>query len=249
MEEIVATLDLSKRFGEIEALRGVSLTLQGPQVVGVLGPNGAGKTTLLEILEGLTAPTGGRVRLFGEAVGGGRPYPRRRVGVVMQKEFALDRITVREYAALFAAIQGVRRGEEEILRTAELEARASVPVERLSGGESQRLFIAASVVHAPALVFLDEPTAHLDPESKIKIGELVRAMGRHRTVIVTTHDLREADAICDHIVFLVDGAVKAAGPRRELIDAVPAEARKGHGIEDAFFHFCARRLTAGGSLE
>ncbi len=248
MEEIVRADRVTKRFGAVEALRSVSFAVDGPQVVGVLGPNGAGKTTLLEILEGLSRPTAGQVHLFGRELDA-RDYPRRKVGVVMQKEFALDRITVGEYAALFAAIHGVPRGEREILKMAALDDRAKVAVERLSGGEAQRLFIAASVVHAPALLFLDEPSAHLDPESKGRIGELLREMAETRTVIVTTHDLREADAICDHVLFLVDGAVKASGPRQELIDAVPPGARRGHGIEDAFFHFCARRLTAVGTLE
>lgn len=247
-QEIAAAERLSKRFGDVVALRDVTFTLEGPQIIGILGPNGAGKTTLLEILEGLSRPTGGSVRLFGEPLGAG-PYPRRRVGVVMQREFALDKITVEEYADLFAAIQNVKGGRETILASAGLEARARVGVERLSGGEAQRLFIAASVVHGPALLFLDEPTAHLDPESKSRIGALLRDMAAARTVIVTTHDLREADAVCDHVLFLVDGQVKAAGPRQELIDAVPAHSRKGRGIEDAFFHFCSARITAQGHLE
>jgi ABC-2 type transport system ATP-binding protein len=246
--EIAAAERLSKRFGDVVALRDVTFTLEGPQIIGILGPNGAGKTTLLEILEGLSRPTGGSVRLFGAPLGAG-PYPRRRVGVVMQREFALDKITVEEYAKLFAAIQGVKGGKEAILTSAGLEGRARVGVDRLSGGEAQRLFIAASVVHDPALLFLDEPTAHLDPESKSRIGGLLRAMAAARTVIVTTHDLREADAVCDHVLFLVDGQVKASGPRQALIDAVPDDSRRGRGIEDAFFHFCAARITAQGNLE
>ena len=248
MPEIIAVERLSKRFEDTYALRDVSFTLEGPQIIGILGPNGAGKTTLLEILEGLCRPTAGNVRLFGEPLGAG-PYPRRRVGVVMQREFAFDKITVEEYADLFAAIQRVKGGKEIILASAGLESQAKLGVERLSGGEAQRLFIAASVVHAPALLFLDEPTAHLDPESKSRVGALLRDMAVERTVILTTHDLREADAVCDHVVFLVNGTVKAAGRRRALIEAVPPAARSGRGIEDAFFHFCAGRLTAHGNLE
>jgi ABC-2 type transport system ATP-binding protein len=248
MTEVVAADGLCRRFGDVEALRGVTFAVSGPQVVGILGPNGAGKTTLLEILEGISAPTAGSFRLFG-APQTAASYPKRRVGVVMQREFVLDRITVRDYAVLFASIYGVRRGDERILAAAELGARAAVPVERLSGGEAQRLFIAAAVVHEPELVFLDEPTAHLDPENKARIGELIRAMGRKKTVILTTHDLREAEAVCDHVLFLVEGRVRAAGPRADIVAAVPAEARRGAGLEDAFFHFCAARINAGGALE
>lgn len=248
MNEVLAADGLTRRFGAVEALRGVTFAVHGPQVIGILGPNGAGKTTLLEILEGLFAPTSGSFRLFG-APQTTASYPRRRVGVVMQQEFVLDRITVLEYAELFAAIHGVRGGEEEILATAGLGARARVAVERLSGGEAQRLFIAAAVVHRPDLLFLDEPTAHLDPENKARIGAVIREMSRSRTVVLTTHDLREAEAVCDHVLFLVDGRVKAAGPKEELIAAVPPEERRGPGLEDAFFHFCAARIGAGGALE
>jgi ABC-2 type transport system ATP-binding protein len=217
VKEVVAADDLGRRFGTVDALRGVTFAVDGPQVVGILGPNGAGKTTLLEILEGIREPTAGSFRLFG-APQSAAAYPRRRVGVV-------------------------------ILAAADLGARARVPVERLSGGEAQRLFVAAAVVHEPDLVFLDEPTAHLDPENKAKMGEILRVMGRSRTVILTTHDLREAEAVCDHVVFLVAGRVRAAGPTAEIVAAVPPGERRGAGLEDAFFHLCAGRINAGGTLE
>ena len=236
--EVIAVESLTKRFGATTALRSVSFTLQGPQVIGVLGPNGAGKTTLLEILEGLSSPTEGRVRLFGQPLTL-RDYPRWRIGVVMQREFALDRITVSEYAALFASIYRVPEGQARILSRANLEERAQVALDRLSGGEAQRLFLAAAVVHDPELVFLDEPTAQLDPESKARIGEDIRALSERSTVVITTHDLREADAVCDHVLFLVDGEVKAEGARQQLVDSA-----QGKTIEDAFFHYCGEGATA-----
>jgi ABC-2 type transport system ATP-binding protein len=244
VNEVLAAEGLVKSFGAVDALRGISFAVPGPQVVGILGPNGAGKTTLLEILEGISPPGSGSVRIFGAPIARGA-YPRRRVGVVLQREMTLDRITVRDYAELFAAVQGVRGGEDRILAASDLGGRADTPVERLSGGEAQRLFIAAAVVHEPELLFLDEPTAHLDPENKARIGELVRAMGRTCTVVITTHDLREADAVCDHAMFLVRGRIEAQGPRAELVAAVPAGERRGVGLEDAFFHFCAARIEGG----
>ncbi|MSP63365.1 MAG: ABC transporter ATP-binding protein [Myxococcales bacterium] len=247
MQEVIAVEKLARRFGPITALDDVSFTLAGPQVIGILGPNGAGKTTLLEILQGLQEATRGTVRLFGAPLDP-RRYPRRRIGVVMQREFVFDRITAFEYADLFAAIHRVPRGREAILLAAGLEARADLPVQRLSGGESQRLFIAAASVHAPDLLFLDEPTTHLDPESKRAIGLRLRELAARCTVVLTTHDLREADAVCDHAVFLVDGRVKAEGSRAALCDAVPEGRRTGRGLEDAFFHFCAARLAEGGGL-
>jgi ABC-2 type transport system ATP-binding protein len=245
--EVISVDKLGKRFGATWALRDVSVTLGGPQVIGVLGPNGAGKTTLLEILQGLQAPSEGSVRLFGAPLDA-RRYPRRRIGVVMQREFSFDRVTVADYAELFAAIYEVEGGRERILAAAGLGARAATAVARLSGGEAQRLFIAAASAHAPELLFLDEPTTHLDPESKRHIAELLRALGRTSTVLLTTHDLREADAVCDYALFLVGGELKAQGTRAALVEAVPAARRTGLGMEDAFFHVCATRLGADGSL-
>lgn len=243
MSEIVRVEGVTKRFGDVTALSGVSFAIDGPKIVGILGPNGAGKTTLLDLLEGLAEPTTGTIRLFGAPL---RPYPRRRVGVVMQKECVLDNVTTGEYAELFAAIFGVRGGAGAILRAAELDARARTPMQRLSGGEAQRLHLALAVAHEPELVFLDEPTAHLDPDAKRRLGERVKQLGRERTVVLCTHDLHEADALCDELVFLVGGRVRASGPRDELVRAVPPEVRRGAGVEDAFFHFCAVRIGEGG---
>ncbi len=242
MPEVVTAEGLGKRFGEVVALDDVSFTVNGPGLTGILGPNGAGKSTLLDILEGLSSPTSGVVRIFGEVL---EPYPRRRVGVVLQKEVQLDRCTAGEYAELFASIHGVRGGKERILRQAELGSRASVEMVRLSGGEAARLFIATALVHDPELVFLDEPTAPLDPKNKREIGEVLRDVAKDRTVVMTTHDLREADALCDRLVFLVGGRVRASGAREELVAAVPASARGAIGVEDAFFHFCSARIRRG----
>jgi ABC-2 type transport system ATP-binding protein len=242
--EVLAVRGLTKRFDDVTALDDVTFAIDGPRLVGILGPNGAGKTTLLDILEGLAEPEAGEVRLFGEPL---RVYPRRRVGVVLQKEFTIDHVTVGEYAELFAAIYEVKGGREKILREAKLEGRAKVSVDRISGGEAQRLFIAAAQVHDPDLLFLDEPTAHMDPPSKAELGAWLREVAKKRTVVITTHDLAEADAICEYVVFLVRGKVRALGTRAELVDAVPAEKRAG--IASAFFHFCSVRIEGGVEIE
>lgn len=242
MTTVLSARGISRRFGDIVALADVSFELGPGELLGILGPNGAGKTTLLDILEGLADADAGEVQLFGTSV---RPYPRSRVGVVMQQEFRMDGATAGEYADLFAAIHGVRGGRDWILKEAALGDRAAVPLGRLSGGEAARLFIAASVVHGPDLVFLDEPTAHLDPENKRRVGQMLKAMAEERAVVLTTHDLREADELCDRLLFLVEGKVRALGPRDELIAAVPESERSGRGVEDAFFHFCAIRMHDG----
>ena len=248
MAEILAVQQLSKRFGATVALRNVSFSLDGQQIIGILGPNGAGKTTLLEILEGLTRPSEGEARLFGTPLDPSH-YPKHRVGVVIEKESTLDNMTVSEYADLFAAIYQVDGGKESILTRARMQGRVHVPVELLSAGESQRLMIAAASVHRPELLFLDEPTSHLDPENKREIGSWLRQMAESCTIILTTHDLREAEVVCDYIMFLVNGEVKAQGTPAALIEAVPESDRHGLGIEDAFFYFCSSRITPQGELE
>lgn len=246
MSAVLEVRGLGKSFGDVRALHDVSFSIEGPGLVGILGPNGAGKTTLLDILEGLAAPSVGDVRLFGARLD---RYPRARVGVVLQKEFSLDGATVGEYAELFAAIYGVRDGARRILREAALEAGARVALERLSGGEAARLFVATAQVHDPELLFLDEPTAHLDPRAKRELGEVLRAASRSRTVVMSTHDLREAE-ICDRLLFLVAGEIRAQGPREALVAAVPDALSDAGGaprsVERAFFHYCAVRIGEGG---
>ena len=188
MTEALAAYRLCKQFGSVKALDQVTFVIHGPALVGILGPNGSGKTTLLDILEGLSDPTSGEARVLGQPLS---PYPRHRVGAVLQSEFVLDRITVREYAQLFAALHNVRDGEARILKAANLEARANVAVERISGGEAQRLFIAAAAVHDPELLFLDEPTAHMDPENRERIKMSLSALSKSRTVVMATNALRE----------------------------------------------------------
>ncbi|MES2355394.1 MAG: ABC transporter ATP-binding protein [Pseudomonadota bacterium] len=238
-QETLRADNVSRQFGAIKALSNVSLTIHGPQLVGILGPNGAGKTSLLDLFAGLASPSSGTLHLFGEPLDVSK-YPRRRVGVVLQREFVPERLTVGEYATLFASIYAVKNGQEKILTMAALTERATVPVTRISGGEAQRLFIAAINIHEPDLLLLDEPTAQLDPQNKREIGRFLRDLSHVRTVVMTTHDLREADEICDSIIFLVAGTVKAMGPRAELIKATP----NGRTIEDAFFHFCGTRVIA-----
>jgi ABC-2 type transport system ATP-binding protein len=243
LSEVLHVQGLGKSFGETRALHDVSFTIEGPQIVSILGPNGAGKTTLLEIAEGLSAPDKGSLRLFGAPLDR-RDYPKSRIGVVMQREFVFEGVSVAEYAALFSAIYRVQDGAEKIITRARLQARRETRVSMLSGGEQQRLFIAAAVVHSPSLLFLDEPSAHLDPVSKRDLWEWLLLL-TDCTILLTTHDLREAEALCRSVLFLVRGEVKAFGTKADLIAKVP----NGRSLEDAFFYFCDSRLHHTGELE
>jgi ABC-2 type transport system ATP-binding protein len=235
--EVVRTEGLVVRHGATTALAGVDLSIPGPGLVVILGPNGAGKTTLLDVLLGLAAPDEGSVLLFGEPATPSR-YPRRRVGAVLQRELVIDRVTVGEYAEIFAAIQGVRGGAARILERSGLASRATVALDRISGGEAARLFIAAATVHDPAIVFLDEPTASLDPGHKAEIGLRLVALARKATVVMATHDLAEAERIADDLVFLTEGKVRARGPREKIL----REAGGATTLADAFFFLARTRI-------
>jgi ABC-2 type transport system ATP-binding protein len=236
VSEVLAAVDLHKSFGPVKALDGVSFSIEGPRRVGLLGPNGAGKTTLLEILEGLTRPSRGTVRLFGTPLG--RRYPKRRVGVVLQRESAIEGMTAAEYAGLFASLYRVEDGAARILEGARLASRAATPVERLSAGEAQRLYLAAACVHEPELLILDEPTAHLDPAAKREIVTQLREGAAERTVLLATHDLREAETACDEVLFLVGGQLRARVTVADLAGT----------LEEAFFAHCGSRLAESGDL-
>jgi len=232
---------VSRHYGSIAALSEVTFRFDAPGVVGLLGPNGAGKTTLLDVLAGLAKPDSGSVALFGEPLGARARYPRQRVGVVLQREFVPDHVTVHEYAELFAAIYGVRDGARQIIAQARLESRSKLAVDRLSGGEAQRLFVAASLVHAPALLLLDEPSARLDPVSKRELSELLRRISENTCVLMATHDLNEAERVCDYCLFIFGGRLRAQGSPAELMANAGATT-----LEDAYFHFCSARVAPTG---
>jgi ABC-2 type transport system ATP-binding protein len=231
----IALQHVAKSFGEVHALRSVTLSLNGPALVTVLGPNGAGKTTLLDLLAGLSEPTEGWVSLFGSR----GAYPRQRVGVVMQREFVLDGMTVHDYAELFSAIYKVKDGMSDILARAGLRHRAKVSVERLSGGEAQRLFIAAASVHHPDILLCDEPTSALDVDHKEQVGDTLRNMAERALVVMTTHDLEFAERIADHVVILVGGELRASGEKAEVL--------RGHAtLREAFFAYSGRTMARNG---
>lgn len=232
---------VSRRYGAFEALTEVTFRIDSPGVVGLLGPNGAGKTTLLDVLAGLAAPDSGSFSLFGKSLASSAEYPRRRVGVVLQREFVPDHVTVHEYAELFAAIYGVRDGARQIIARARLEARKKLEVDRLSGGEAQRLFVAAALVHSPDLLLLDEPSARLDPVSKRALSELLGRVSEKTCVLMATHDLDEAERACDHCLFILGGRLRAQGSTAELMATAGAST-----LEEAFFHFCSARLNLAG---
>ena len=208
---VVEARHLVKRYGRVEALRGVSLQISDGETVAILGPNGAGKTTLMTILDGSAGPTAGKVRVLGRDPAATGSNWRQRLGVVTQHTSFDPRVTVRD-----AVADRHPRRTGEVLELAGLAARARQRVGTLSGGELRRLDVALAVVGRPQLLLLDQPTAGLDPGARDRIWHLLRGLaGAGTTTVLTTRFPREAEALADRVVVMTRGAVVAdADPRR-----------------------------------
>ena len=210
---------VSKRYEDRQALDGVSLRIERGEFFGLLGPNGAGKTTLVEIMEGLRRPDSGTVSVLGTA-----PWPRNvallpRLGVQTQSSAFFVRQTAAEHLATVAALYAADRAA--VARTLDavgLTEQRGTRVENLSGGQRQRLAIASALVHDPELIFLDEPTAALDPQARRDLWDVLRGLkAAGRTIVYTTHHLDEAEALCDRVAILVAGRIAALDSPRGLV--------------------------------
>lgn len=216
-----------KTYGAVTACRDVSLTVAEGELFGVLGPNGAGKTTLIEILEGLRRTDSGTVSVLGTDPSQRDSRTLLRIGVQTQASAFFTRLTALEHLETVAALYGApRRAAREAIERFGLTASAGVRVERLSGGQRQRLGIAAALVHDPDLVFLDEPTAALDPRARLDLWDLMREIrDRGKTIVYTTHQLDEAEALCDRVAIMSGGEVVAVGDPLELVDSLDQPVR------------------------
>jgi ABC-2 type transport system ATP-binding protein len=207
------------------AVDGLDLVVQRGEVFGLLGPNGAGKTTTVEICEGLTPPDAGEVRILGRSWGGADDQElRRRIGVCLQETRFHEKATVRETLQLFAAFYPAGRSIAEALALVSLQEKAEARQTALSGGQRQRLAVATALLGRPDLLFLDEPTTGLDPQSRRQLWEVVRGFRREGgTVVLTTHYMDEAQQLCDHVAIVDHGKVIARGTPAELIRSLGAE--------------------------
>jgi ABC-2 type transport system ATP-binding protein len=214
--------DLSKSYGEREAVRGISFAVRRGEVFGLLGPNGAGKTTTVEILEGHRRRSGGRVGVLGLDPGERSSELRSRVGIVLQSCGTYPHLTVRETLAHWAALYPEPRGVDETIALAGLEEAADRRARTLSGGQQRRLDFALALVGDPELIFLDEPTTGFDPAARRAAWDVVRALrALGKTVLLTTHYLDEAQALADRVAIIKDGRILAEGPPAELATGAP----------------------------
>jgi ABC-2 type transport system ATP-binding protein len=208
----------------VDAVRGLNLEVERGECFGLLGPNGAGKTTTIEILEGLLAPTSGEVEVLGLTWGRADNEIRQRIGISLQETRLSEKLTVLETLTLFRSFYRHGLAPESVLAKVSLVEKAAAWVGKLSGGQKQRLAVACALVGDPELLFLDEPTTGLDPQSRRQLWEIIREMrAGGRTVLLTTHYMDEAERLCDRVAIVDQGQVIALGSPRELIASLGGE--------------------------
>ena len=210
--------DLRKAYGGVEAVRAVSFEVREREIFGLLGPNGAGKTTTLECLIGLREPDGGEIEVCGLDA---RRQPRevkQKIGAALQTTALQDKITPREALTLFGSFYSRRAAPQELLERFSLVEKADATFDTLSDGQRQRLALALAFVNRPEIVFLDEPTAGLDPQARRELhGEIARTRQDGHTVLLTTHYIDEAEHLCDRVAIIDHGRIVALGTPHDLM--------------------------------
>jgi ABC-2 type transport system ATP-binding protein len=198
---VVRCSGLVKRYGQVVAVSGLDLEVRSGECFGLLGPNGAGKTTTVEVLEGLLQPDAGSVEVLGMRWGVGDDRAlRERLGIQLQETRLNEKLTVEETLRLFRSFYRRGRMVPEVLRLVELESKRSSWVGKLSGGQRQRLAVACALVNQPDLLFLDEPTTGLDPQSRRQLWALLQRFRQEGgTIVITTHYMDEAETLCDRV--------------------------------------------------
>ena len=220
MPAAIQCRDLRKTYdGKVEAVRGLSLEIQPGECFGLLGPNGAGKTTTIEILEGLLDATSGEVSIFGRTWKENEREMREWLGISLQETRLSEKLSVRETIELFASFYREPSSTEEVLEELQLTEKADSWVGKLSGGQRQRLAVATALVCNPKILFLDEPTTGLDPQSRRQLWDIIRTF-QHQggTVLLTTHYMDEAERLCDRLAIVDHGQIIAEGSPADLIN-------------------------------
>jgi len=218
--------NLVKRYEEVEAVRGVSFSVEEGEVFGLLGPNGAGKTSTVEVLEGLRIPDGGRISVCGLDPQKSPNELKNEIGATLQATSLPDKLRVSEAIGLFAGFYRRTRNPNELLKRFGLEEKRHNFYNQLSGGQKQRLALAMALVNDPRVLFLDEPTAGLDPQVRHEIYGIIEELkGQRKTILLTTHYIEEAERLCDRVAIIDHGKVIALGTPRELKQRSGSNAR------------------------
>jgi len=252
MADMVVVKNLKKRYGDKQAVDGVSFSVKKGEIFGILGPNGAGKTTTLEMMETLRPIDGGTVKIDGIDVKSNPHKIKYLIGVQPQAPAFQDKTRLKEVIELFAAAYGEKVDALQFLRDVDLEEKANSYVETLSGGQKQRLSITTALVHGPKVFFLDEPTTGLDPQARRHLWELIeKVRDRGISVILTTHYMDEAEVLCDRIAVMDNGKIIALDTPKNLIKDLLKRGFKATQtvqqatLEDVFIDLTGKGLREG----
>ena len=222
VDKVISVESLNKRFGELAAVDDISFSVRRGEVFGILGPNGAGKTTTLECIEGLQEPSSGRISVLGTEVARDPNTVKERIGVQLQASAYFDYLTLTEILELFGRFYSRRVPPAKLLSTVGLEDKANTTVGKLSGGQQQRFTIAATLVNDPEVVFLDEPTAGLDPQARRNLWDFVQSINSQgRTIVLTTHYMEEAEFLCDRVAIMDQGRIVTLDTPTNLVRSLP----------------------------
>ena len=217
-DAVIAVDDVRKAYDDVQAVDGVSFRVAKGEIFGLLGPNGAGKTTTMEMIEGLHSPDSGEIHVLGMDVRHSATAIKSRVGVQLQTAALYPQLTVTELLELFGSFFGRRPATERLLNDLELTEKRNARTKTLSGGQQQRLSVALALVNDPEVVFLDEPTTGLDPAARQGLWTVIRRMqSEGRTILMTTHYMEEAEALCDRLAIMDHGKILDSGTVDELI--------------------------------
>ena len=250
---VISVRDLSKSYGEVKAVDGLSFDVRRNEIFGMLGPNGAGKTTAMEILETLRSPDSGTATVGGFDIVKDAKRVKEIIGVQLQSSAFFERLRLVETVELYGRAYGVVVNPYEILESVGLEDKAKSYFKQLSGGQKQRLSIAVGLVNKPQILFLDEPTTGLDPRARRNLWKLVaqiRASGT--TIMMTSHYMDEAEELCDRLAIMDQGKISVMGSPDDLIDSLLEKGFKSTRrvreatLEDVFIDLTGRTLTDEG---
>lgn len=218
---VLKIIDLKKRYGDIQAVDGISFEVKKGNVLAILGPNGAGKSTTVEMIEGLRKKDSGEIEYFGEKPVRITKDIKERIGVQLQKSAFLENLTVKETLEFFGGLYKKALKSSELIDMMSLGEKQKSKVKNLSGGQLQRLAVAVSIVNDPDIVFLDEPTTGLDPQARRMLWEKIQNLkDQGKTVLLTTHYMEEAEELADEIIIFDHGKIIARGSLQELLDSV-----------------------------
>ncbi|MEX0763498.1 MAG: ABC transporter ATP-binding protein [Dehalococcoidia bacterium] len=248
-EDVIIVKDLKKRYGDLQAVDGISFTVRRGEVFGMLGPNGAGKTTTVEILEGMRSADSGTALVNGIDVAHNPRAVKSIIGVQLQTAAFFDHLTLAEIIDMFGRLYGRKVDPMAILERVELTDKARAYYKPLSGGQKQRLSVAVALVNDPVVLFLDEPTTGLDPQARRHMWELVKKIRDDgATVMLTTHYMEEAEELCDRVAIVDSGRIVQLGSPDTLIDRLVESGFhserpvKQATLEDVFINLTGRSL-------